>query len=89
MAGSKCFHLATYFALTRRRQQRHDHVKLPRTKAHENGFPVASYHVTVTPSQPCSVHVVNQNQLGFDVVMTSLGDNTPLTEGTFSVMVVG
>jgi hypothetical protein len=33
------------------------------------------------------VHVVNQNQLGFDVVMTSLGDNTPLTEGTFSVMV--
>jgi hypothetical protein len=35
------------------------------------------------------VHVVNQNQLGFDVVMTSLGDNTPLTEGTFSVMVVG
>jgi hypothetical protein len=64
------------------------HVNLPRTKAHADGFPVASHHVTVTPSQPCSVHVVNQDELGFDVVMTSLGD-TPLVEGQFSVMVVG
>jgi hypothetical protein len=34
------------------------------------------------------VHVVNQDQLGFDVVMTSLND-TPLAKGDFSVMVVG
>ena len=38
--------------------------------------------------QPCSVHIVNQDQLDFDVVMTSLND-TPLTEGQFFVMVVG
>ena len=63
------------------------HVKLPKTMAHD-GFPVEQYHVSVTPSQACSVHVVNKARHGFDVVLTSL-DATPLVEGQFSVMVIG
>jgi hypothetical protein len=42
------------------------HVKLPRTKAHD-GFPIATYHVSVTPEQVCAVAVTNKTTDGFDV----------------------
>ena len=61
-------------------------VKLPKTQAHD-GFPVR-YHTSVTPSQPCSVHVSNQTAHSFDVTLTSL-DAQPLAAGSFSVMVIG
>ena len=62
-------------------------VKLPRT-THVDGWPLAGYHVSVTPSQPCAVSVTNKDKYGFDVVLTSL-DAQPLVKGSFSVMCVG
>ena len=65
------------------------HVKLPKTHAYPGGFPVDSYHVTVTPSTPgCAVSVTNKDTEGFDVVLSSL-DGKGMSEGTFSVMVIG
>jgi hypothetical protein len=63
-------------------------VNFPKTKAYTEGFPHTAYHVSVTPSQPCAVHVTEQDQSGFRVVMTSLND-IPLAEGTFSVVCIG
>jgi hypothetical protein len=62
-------------------------VKLPKT-LHVDGFPLAGYHVSVTPSQPCAVSVTNKDRYGFDVALTSL-DAQPLAAGSFSVMCIG
>ena len=62
-------------------------VKMPKTMAHD-GFPLENFHVSVTPSQACSVHVTNKDRSGFDVTLTSL-DAQPLAAGSFSVMVIG
>jgi hypothetical protein len=62
-------------------------VRFPKSAAHSEGFPVG-YHVSVTPSHACSVHVSDQTPESFDVTLTSL-DARPLAEGTFTVLVIG
>ena len=62
-------------------------VKLPKTM-HVDGFPVESYAVAVTPSQPCAASVANQTRHGFDVTLTAL-DGGSLAAGQFSCLVIG
>jgi hypothetical protein len=62
-------------------------VEFKKTNAHSGGFPSNSYHVSVTPSQACSVHVTDKDQHGFTVTLTSL-DAQPLAEGKFSCLVI-
>ena len=62
-------------------------VKLPKNM-HVDGFPVESYSVAVTPSQPCCASVSNQTRYGFDVTLTSLNGGS-LAKGSFTVLVVG
>ena len=62
-------------------------VKLPKTM-HVDGFPVETYAVAVTPSQPCCASVSNQTRHGFDVTLTCLNGGA-LAKGSFSVLCVG
>jgi hypothetical protein len=62
-------------------------VKLPKT-IHVDGFPVETYAVSVTPSQPCAVSVSNQTRYGFDVTLSSLNGGA-LAAGTIGVLVIG
>ena len=63
------------------------HIEFKKTAAHSGGFPSNSYHVSVTPSQPCAVSVTNKSQHGFEVTLTSL-DGKPLSQGEISMMVI-
>ena len=40
-------------------------------KAHD-GFPIATYHVSVTPEQVCAVAVTNKAADGFDVTLSAI-----------------
>ena len=62
-------------------------VEFKKTNAYSGGYPSSSYHVGVTPSQACSVHVTDKDQHGFTVTLTSL-DAQPLAKGTFSCLVI-
>ena len=62
-------------------------VKLPRTM-YQDGFPVETFAISVTPDQPCAISVNNRTRHSFDVTLTSLNGGA-LPAGTFSVLVIG
>jgi hypothetical protein len=62
-------------------------VKLP-TTMHVDGFPVPSFVISVTPSQPCAVSVGNKSRHVFDVTLSAL-DGGAIAAGSLDVLVVG
>jgi hypothetical protein len=62
-------------------------VKLPKT-IHVDGFPVESYVVSVTPSQPVIASINNQTRYGFDCTLTSPNGGA-IAAGVLSVICIG